>query len=119
MLQLVFEDDWVVPVPIDGRLEEALEVQRARALHSEMISVLSERLSACIATSLSECLDADLRQPSERQVGFAADIARELGIPIPADALRYRGAMTEFLDRHVGPFRERQAKAQRTTEREP
>jgi hypothetical protein len=108
-MQLVFEDLWIIPIQLDARLHEALDVQRERASRSEMVDVLEQRLSACFANSLIECLDADLRLPSSNQLGYAADIARELGIPIPADALRYRGAMCEFIDRFADTFNQRRA----------
>lgn len=43
--------------------------------------------------------DADLKPPTPAQVQYATDIARQLGIPLPPDALRFRGSMGEFIDR--------------------
>jgi hypothetical protein len=113
-MQLVFEDDWVIPIPLDARLHEALDVQRARASRSEMVDALVQRLSTCFANSLTECLDTDLRLPSQSQLGYAMDIARELGVAIPADALRYRGAMGEFINRFADSFNQRRARYQPT-----
>ena len=112
-MQLVFEDLWTIPIQLDARLHEALDVQRERASRSEMVEVLEQRLSACFANSLIECLDADLRLPSNNQLAYAADIARELGVPIPADALRYRGAMCDFIDRFEDTFNQRRARHQK------
>jgi hypothetical protein len=105
LLQLVFEDQWFIPVPVDDRLQEALDVQRERAYRGEMDEAFTDRLSACISNSLAECLDPDLQLPTANQMKYATDIARELGVAIPADALRYRGAAHEFIDRFEEMFR--------------
>ena len=104
-LQLVFEERWSISVQVDSRLCEALDQQRERALQSEMDEVFADRLSTCIANSLIECLDVDLQLPTASQVKYATDIARELGLALPADALRYRGAAHEFIDRFRKTFR--------------
>jgi hypothetical protein len=105
MLQLVCEDHWVIPVQLDARLHEALDVQLDRALRGERSHLLVRKLSACIASSLAECLDVDLQLPTVSQINYATDIARELGVALPGDALRFRGAITEFIERFVEPFR--------------
>jgi len=63
------------------------------------------RLSECVATSIAACLDTDLQLPTDSQVKYAMDIARELGVSLPADALRFRGAAHEFIDRFKDSFR--------------
>lgn len=104
-LRLVFEDRWVIPVSLDARVQEALDVQRERALQSEMDEAFTYKLSTCIANSLAEFLAPDLQLPTPSQVKFATDIARELGISLPADVLRYRGAAHEFIGRFEEAFR--------------
>jgi hypothetical protein len=103
-LQLVFEDRWTISVQVDARLHEALDLQRERALQSEMDQVFAGRISKCIADSLVKCLDVDLQLPTASQVKYATDIARELGIALPSEALRYRGAAHEFIDRFRQAF---------------
>lgn len=105
LLQLVFEDQWSIPVLMDDRLQEALGVQRERASGEEFDLAFAERLSACFANSLAECLDTDLQLPTDSQVKYAMDIARELGVSLPADALRFRGSAHEFIDRFEDAFR--------------
>lgn len=106
-LQLVFEDRWSIPVQVDARLYEALDMQRERAVQGEMDDVFAGRISDCIADSLVQCLDVDLQLPTACQIKYATDIARELGIDLPSEALRYRGAAHEFIDRFGKAFRER------------
>jgi hypothetical protein len=105
LLQLVYEDRWVIPVPVDARVHEALDVQRERALRCEMDEAFTYQLSVCVANSLAAFLDPDLLLPTANQVKYTTDIARQLGISIPADALRYRGAAHEFIERFEEPFR--------------
>jgi len=105
LLQLVFEDQWSIPVLMDDRLHEALGVQRERACCKEFDPAFAERLSACFANSLAECLDTDLQLPTDSQVKYAMDIARELGVSLSADALRFRGSAHEFIDRFEDAFR--------------
>lgn len=110
LLQLVFDDDWSIHVRVDARLEEALEVQRARASQGDLVDALANRLAACISSAIANCLDADLHVPSPAQLKYAEDIARELGIPLPAESLRYKGAMSEFIERFQEPFNDRKAR---------
>lgn len=105
LLQLVFEDQWFIPVAVDDRLQEALGVQRERAYLDELDVAFMERLSVCISNSLAACLDVDLQLPTDNQLKYATDIARELGMSLPADALRFRGAAHEFIDRFETTFR--------------
>lgn len=104
-LKLVFEDMWEVSVAVDRRLHEALAVQRERAVQTETVDPFTFRLSACIANSLATFLDLDLQLPSPNQVKYATDIAREIGVAMPAEALRYRGACSEFIARFEDAFK--------------
>jgi hypothetical protein len=68
---------------------------------------LVDRLAACLTTSMLQCLDVDLMPPTAAQLVYATDIARELGLSLPYEALRYRGAMSDFIGRYVEVFRAR------------
>lgn len=106
-MQLMLDDDSGIPIPLDDFAREAWAVQLGRAEASHGVEQLCERLAECFATSLAGCLDADLQLPSEAQVRYATDIARSLGIALPAEALRFRGAMYEFLERFAEAHRRR------------
>ena len=109
-VRLMFDDDIGIPIPLDNYVLEAWILQYVRALHSGRMESLMDRLATSFATSLAECLDADLKQPSDAQIQYATSIARELGIPLPAEALRFRGPMGDFIDRFAEPFRQRHRK---------
>ncbi|WP_198148893.1 hypothetical protein [Luteibacter yeojuensis] len=70
-----------------------------RAVESKVADKLYDRLSECFASSLAECLDPDLKLPTEAQIRYATDISRDLGVSIPAEVFRFRGAMSEFIER--------------------
>lgn len=57
--------------------------------------------------SLTECLDADLKSPTPAQVQCATDIACQLGILLPPEALRFRGPMGEFIDHFAEILRQK------------
>lgn len=105
-LQLVFEDQWSVSVWVGARLEEALGRQRARAQGEELEGIFAERIATCIANALEGSLDSDLQVPSENQVRYATDIAKELVLPLPAEALQFRGAAHDFIARFDPAFRQ-------------
>jgi hypothetical protein len=106
-MQLVLNDDEAVPIPLDDFLREAWELQYHRASFQGAIDGLAERLAVCFASSLAECLDADLKPPTEAQLKYAMTIARDLGVALPPEALRFRGAMAEFIERFVEAHKRR------------
>lgn len=80
-------------------------MQRERGCREDFDLAFIERLSTSFANVLTECLDTDLQLPTDSQVKYAMDIARELGVSLPADALRFRGAAHDFIDRFEEAFR--------------
>ncbi len=106
-MQLLLDDDSGIAIPLDDCLKEAWLLQYSRASLTGGIDGFRERLATCFALSLAECLDADLKPPTEAQLRYATSIARELGIALPSEALRYRGSMAEFIGRFVDAFRQK------------
>jgi hypothetical protein len=104
-LQLVLDEYDRIDVPLDDGMLEAWRLQFDRAAVTRNTYALSERLAACIAMNIAECLDWDLQLPTEKQVQFASAIARRLNVPLTGDALRYRGVMAEFINRFEATFR--------------
>lgn len=106
-MRLVLDEEGDIPIPLDDPIREAWILQYDRALHSGSIDSFRARLAQCFAVSLTECLDADLKPPTSAQVQYATDIARQLGIPLPPGALRFRGLMGEFIDRFAEVLRQK------------
>lgn len=107
-MQLVFDNGCVVPLQLDPHAQEVWAIQYGRAIESNRLDQLMERIGSAFSAALFGCLDYDLQVPSDAKVQFATAISRELGISLPAEALRFRGAMDEFLDRFADTYKNRQ-----------
>ena len=93
---------WEIEVPLDGAAESALRLQVERAFSGAdepQRRAICERIGRKISDLLADALDPDLRPPTPRQIRFALEIARDLTISLPGEALRYRGAMHDFIAR--------------------
>ncbi|HET6912242.1 MAG TPA: hypothetical protein VFH71_02735 [Rhodanobacteraceae bacterium] len=102
-LRLVDDDlDLSVDIPVAWDIKEALGIQMQRCLSASTNSPFEWRL----LTSLNSILDADLQPPTPKQVSYAMGIAKALAISLPGEALRYRGAMSQFLGRHAPAYQE-------------
>ncbi|HET7562383.1 MAG TPA: hypothetical protein VFJ87_08405 [Rhodanobacteraceae bacterium] len=112
-LQLVLDEYDRIDLPIKDSLLEAWRLQFDRAAVTYNTVVLSERVAICVAEGLTQCLDWDLQPPTEKQMRYATDIARELSVTLSGDALRYKGSMTEFIDRFADVFKARRVRRSR------
>lgn len=84
--------------------QELLDLQMMRCMTCGGLDLFAHWLSVALASSLPTAVDYDLKPPSEAQVNFAMAIARVLGVALPPDVLRYRGAMHDFLSSHKEAF---------------
>lgn len=105
-IQLVVDGSDGIEIPLEDSLLAAWRLQLDRAALTRSTFAMTERLAACFAASLCQCLDPDLRPPTEKQLRHALTIARELNIPISADAMRYRGSMLAFIKSHEPNLKE-------------
>lgn len=100
---------WEITVPLDIAVCEALRVQIARIQSDDShMPQLTRRIAERMAVSILEVLDYDLKPPTPNQVSYALAIARDLNVNLPGEALLFRGAMSEFLDRFSDLFKQRQ-----------
>lgn len=113
-IQLVLDEYDRIDLPIKESLLEAWRLQFDRAALARDTVPLSERIATCVAEGLTQCLDWDLQPPTEKQLRYATTIARELNVTLSGDALRYKGSMSEFIDRFADLF-----KAQRIRRSQP
>jgi hypothetical protein len=93
---------------------ELLDLQMLRCVACGGLEHFARWLSFSLKSSLPSVLDYGLRPPSEAQVHFALAIARTLGVALPPDVLRYRGAMHDFISSHKDAF-DAQRKTRRIT----
>ena len=97
---LILQDGtWGFPIQLDAHTCEVLRRQLDRAEACGSLLPLAHQLSVQFADALQRTVSPEFRQPTARQLTEAAAMARMLGLPIPADALKYRSAMRKFLQR--------------------
>jgi len=107
-LRLLDDDsEFSLEIPADSVLSEAIYLQLRRMSEATQQDQYMVRLSQILVNALGSSLDNDLQAPTAAQVKYGLDISRVLGISLPAEALRYRGAMHEFISRHVDLFKAR------------
>lgn len=106
-LQLLFDDETAVEIPLDPSLQEAWLIQYGRELDAGRGERFQKRLAISFAQALADGLDADLKPPTEPQLRYATSIARELGVALPPEALRFRGSMADFIGRFAERLREK------------
>lgn len=109
-LQITVDGQDSVSFTLDESISQAWLQQQLRRDSAAGRIDLIERLAACLTTSMLQCLDQDLTPPTAAQIIYATDIARELGVSLPYEALRHRGAMSEFIARYVEVFRMRHSR---------
>lgn len=109
-LQITVGGDQGITFTLDESISQAWLQQELRRDSPAGRVDLVDRLAACLTNSMLQCLDLDLSPPTRAQIIYATDIARELGISLPFEALRHRGAMSEFIARYVDVFRDRHAR---------
>ena len=106
-LRLVDDDlDLSLDIAMSWNHREALGIQLERCLSTGSNAPFEWRL----ITSLASILDHDLQPPTQSQVSYALSIAKALAISLPGEALKYKGTMRLFLNRHAPLFREHQLK---------
>lgn len=110
--------DWEIFVPLDIAISEALRTQIVRIQFDDGHSAeLRRRIAERMALSILEVLDNDLKPPTPAQVSFALAIVRDLNVKLPGEALLFKGAMSDFLNRYADLFKERQEHNRRPRKR--
>ena len=100
-LRLVDDDyDMSLEIPVSNDFREALMIQVQRCAQEPVPFELR------LLLSLAGILDGDLQPPTRSQVSYATSVAKALQISIPAEALRYKGSMQQFLHHHVPLFKQ-------------
>ncbi|MBT2117797.1 hypothetical protein KK141_17330 [Dyella sp. LX-66] len=103
-LRLVDDDlDISLNLPLDFATREALGIQLQRCVTPQSRHVFEVRLMERIA----ELVDSDIKPPTAKQLIYAIAIARFLDVSVPGEALRFRGAMFDFLQRFAPLYQER------------
>jgi hypothetical protein len=83
---------------------------RHRAFREESFR---DALDRTVAAAIYDALDYDLKLPLPQQLEMAAEISRELHIPIPPDALEFAGAAATYIGRYLPRYRMSKATARK------
>ena len=90
--------DLTLELYVSPALEEAIALQwervRKRTVRDTYVKALEYRLQDL----LRDCLDWDLKPPTEAQVAYATVLAARHGVSVPSEVLNYRFHMAMFLE---------------------
>ena len=99
--------DVSIDIPLSDMASSIFEAQLVRLADNNRREAFGRQAAARLESALIECFDWDLRPPTPAQVTYATAISRALGIDLPSDVLRLRGAMNTFLSQHSETFKSR------------
>lgn len=92
--------DLSVELYLPAQLEDALTRQWERLKDRSSRDAFCQRLTRQLETLLPDAMDWDIKEPTPAQVSYAMVLSKQLNVAIPPDALRFRGSMHEFLEKH-------------------
>lgn len=98
---------WAEELVLGDNEGELLALQLELCLQRGSPETFARWLAQALSSVLPDAVAYDIKPPSEAQVKYAMVIARTLGLPLPPEVLRFRGAMHNFLTTYVEPFRRR------------
>lgn len=109
MALLLIDPDCDLLIALDASpgLLDSLQEQWARLQHDPERETFGARLSGRMLPILADCLDWDLKPPTNAQISFAVSIAKKLQLEIPSGVLQRRSDMADFLDQHCPLLRAR------------
>ena len=100
-LRLVDDDlDLSIELVLEPQIRQALVVQLQR-----VAAGLMPAFEVRFIKQLYELIDADLQPPTSQQITYALAIAKSLEVSLPGEALRFKGSMSDFLNRYAPLFR--------------
>lgn len=95
---------------LSDQLEKTMALQWERLADRDAREAFTRRIEKQLEAVLPEAIDWDIKEPTPAQVSYGMVIAKQLGVALPADALRFRGKMHEFLEAHVPLAKAKQAR---------
>ena len=97
--------DMSLELYVSDRLEEALTIQFERIKDRRVRDTFIRKLERSLESLLVESIDWDLKQPTEAQLNYAILIAKQLEIPLPSEARKYRFHTAMFLETYANQAR--------------
>lgn len=105
MIRLVdLETGASLDVEVSALVAQAFRTQVGTDGTSDPNKKLRDRLRYWLADAIARSVSHDLRPPTDKQMLFAAAIARRLGLSLPRDALLYRRAVSDFITQHKDDY---------------
>lgn len=92
--------DLSIELFISENVERALALQWERIKDRAARDAFCRRMTSQLESVIPDSIDWDIKEPTSAQISFAMVLSKELDVPIPPEALRFRGNMHEFLDKH-------------------
>lgn len=89
-----------IELPVSEPIERALAMQWERLADRTAREAFCRRMATQLNSVIPESIDWDIKEPTPAQVSYAMVLAKELNVAVPSIALRYRGNMHEFLEKH-------------------
>lgn len=86
---------------VSSSLEEALSIQYERIKDRKVRDTFVRRLEGRVEALLSDCIDWDLKEPTEAQLNYAILVAKQLGIELPNEARKSRFHAALFLETYA------------------
>ncbi|WP_165782323.1 hypothetical protein [Solilutibacter silvestris] len=80
------------------QVEEAFAIQWERLKTSKEREKFANRVAQQLQLVLPQCVDWDIREPTQAQLTYAQLIAQQLGIPLPSEARKFRYHTAMFLE---------------------
>jgi hypothetical protein len=93
--------DLYIELFVSESVERALALQWERIKDRTAREAFCRRMASQLESVIPESIDWDIKTPTQAQISYALVLSKELDVPVPPDALRSRGNMHEFLEKHA------------------
>jgi hypothetical protein len=108
----VYENsEFQLVLPFQGHTEERLLRLISQTGPDEANECDRVDLAQRIVDLITAMLDGEVLAPTDRQLKYAATIAQEFSLELPAQVLHYRSAMAAFLGVYAPLYRRRKSDA--------
>lgn len=94
------EIDLTVEISVPAESLEAVALHFAELRDGWAQDNFCRRLGEEVGRVIPDVIDWRLKPPTKAQLALAKTLCRQLGLTLPTDAIRFRGEMCRFLERH-------------------
>ena len=109
-LRLVYGDhEFSIDLPFEPHIEDRVVALLTSPAGKASPDRATTEFVQGLVTIVTDMLERAPIPPSEKQVAYAVQIARTLGLELPADVLQLRSAMGAFLEEHAAEYRRRKS----------